>query len=392
MKAGMKEQPGCSCVLIRGGHLYAPEEQGARDVLLSAGRIALVRDHIDVACALGVDVIDASNMIVAPGFVDLHVHVTGGGGEAGPVSRVPEITLSALTEAGITSVVGLLGTDSVSRHPETLLMKIKALRMEGLSAFMFTGSYHVPPCAICGSVKHDITLIDEVIGVKIAMSDHRGSQLDVGELARLASEARVGGILSGKPGLVNVHVGSGSQGLMPLVKVVEQTEIPIRQFLPTHIARSPALLQQGIDWVAKGGYIDITATEDESKADWILGELSDSGVELGNVTFSSDGNGSKPKFDEGGRLVGMSTGKVSSLIKLIRLFVKAQKIPLGSVLRFVTSNPADRIGMSERKGRIREGGDADVLILHGDLSIDKVFAKGRLMVDAGKPVVKGTFE
>jgi len=100
-------------------------------------------------------VFDASGMLVVPGFIDLHVHLIGGGGEAGPTSRVPEIRLSKITEAGITTLAGLLGTDNVSRHLETLLVKAKALCVEGITTYMYTGSYHLPSSTITGSVKRD---------------------------------------------------------------------------------------------------------------------------------------------------------------------------------------------------------------------------------------------
>jgi len=182
------------------------------------------------------------------------------------------------------------------------------------------------------------------------------------------------------------------RGLEPLLDVVEHTEIPINQFLPTHIARTSSLLQQGIEWVRKGGCIDITAPEDGRTAISIFEELYASKIDLGKVTFSSDGNGSKPKYNDQRGLVGMSTGSVSTLIKTFRSLVEAKQTSLVDVLRLVTSNPADRLGISQHKGRIREGADADLVILDKDLCIDKVFANGRLMVDAGKAVVKGTFE
>ena len=382
--------------LIQGGRLYDPQEQGVKDLLIVGDIIAKIAESIEPPKDLEIAVFNVSDMIVVPGFIDLHVHLIGGGGEDGPASRVPEITLSNITEAGITTVVGVLGTDNVSRYPETLLAKIKALRAEGISAFMYTGSYHVPPPTITGSVKRDIALIDEVIGVKIAISDHRASQLTTDELGRIASEARVGGMLGRKAGIVHLHVGSGSQGLTPLIEVIGRTEIPISQFLPTHISRTPSLLRQGIEFVKKGGYIDITAPSNslrsESDITSIMKEFLESGINLKNVTMSSDGNGSMPEFDERGQLIGLSTGEVASLSKTLRTLVGSDIISLPDALKLITSNPADRLGVPHKKGQIREGEDADIVILDKDLKINQVYARGRLMVERGKAVVKGAFE
>ncbi|HHR84958.1 MAG TPA: beta-aspartyl-peptidase, partial [Candidatus Acetothermia bacterium] len=305
---------------------------------------------------------------------------------------VPEISLSTLTEAGITTVVGVLGTDGVTRSPETLLAKVKALRVEGLSAYMYTGSYHLPSVTITGSVKRDIALIEEVIGVKIAISDHRGSQPTMDELAKLASEARIGGMLTGKPGIVHVHVGGGSRGLDPIFAVVKQTEIPISQFLPTHVARDTTLLRQGIDFVNTGGCIDITVPNKTDKVISITKELQENEIDFTRVTLSSDGNGSKPRFNDRGELIGMATGDVGVLGKALEMLVEEKVLPLPDALALITSNPADRLGISSKKGSIQEGADADLLILNEELRIEQVFAKGRLMVDDGRAVVKGNFE
>lgn len=378
--------------LIRGGIVYTPKLQGKRDLLLAGGRIALIGERIEPPKGFDVRVIDASDRFIVPGFIDLHVHLIGGGGEDGPASRVPEISLSTLTEAGITTVVGVLGTDGITRSPEVLLAKAKGLHLEGLSAYMYTGSYHLPSPTITGSVKRDIVLIEEIIGVKIAISDHRGSQLTMDELAKLASEARVGGMLAGKPGIVHVHVGGGSRGLDPILAVIKQTEIPISQFLPTHIGRDTTLLRQGIDFVSTGGCIDITAPSKANKAISIIKEFQESGIDLTKVTLSSDGNGSKPRFNGRGELTGMATGDVATLGKTLKVLVEGKVLPFPDALALITSNPANRLGISGRKGSIREGADADLLILDRELRIEQVFAKGRLMVDSGRAVVKGNFE
>src|SRR5512139_4201755 len=188
--------------LIKEGTLYAPQNMGMKDILIVGRTIARIADHIDLPSDLPIRRISASGKLVTPGLVDLHVHLLGGGGEAGPRTRTPEITLSKITRAGVTTVVGCLGTDDVSRRPETLLAKAMQLEEEGISTYIYTGSYQFPPPTITGSVRKDISLIPKVIGVgEIAVSDHRSSQPSFEELCRVAAEARVGGMIGGKAGL-----------------------------------------------------------------------------------------------------------------------------------------------------------------------------------------------
>ena len=132
---------------------------------------------------------------LVPGLIDAHVHITGGGGEGGPASRMPELTLSMMLDAGVTTVIGCLGTDGFTRTVESVLMKVKTLRALGVSAWMYTGAYQVPSPTITGDIMKDIALFEEIIGVgEVAISDHRSSVPSVSELARIAAQARVAGV------------------------------------------------------------------------------------------------------------------------------------------------------------------------------------------------------
>ena len=148
--------------LIKNANVYAPEHIGMRDILICGNKITRMAETIEGYDMLpDVDVYDARGMIVAPGLIDLHVHVTGGGGEQGPSSRVPEIALSELLLNGVTTCVGMLGTDGTSRSLENLLSKCKALNEEGMTCYMLTGAYQYPSPNLTGSVIRDIMLIDE---------------------------------------------------------------------------------------------------------------------------------------------------------------------------------------------------------------------------------------
>lgn len=383
--------------LIRGGRIYTPTETGKGDILIAANKIVKIADRIDLPQSLNVEVVEAEGKFVTPGFIDLHVHIIGGGGEGGPSTRVPEIRLSQITQAGVTTVLGVLGTDDVSRHPESLLAKALGLEQEGISAYIMTGSYQFPPVTITGSVRKDIALIPHIIGVgEIAISDHRSSQPSFEDLAKVAAEARIGGMLGGKAGLVQLHIGEGMKRLEYLFRLVEETEIPIEQLFPTHITRSPAVFEQAIRFAKIGGNVDITASGRRlpwrMRAGEAFRQLLSAQVSVEQITLSSDSNGSMPVFDEKGSLIQLAVGDIKSLYEEFRCLVSEEGLPVSDILKCITLNPAKRIKIDQYKGSLEEGKDADLIIFDTDWRIDRVYALGRLMVSGGKPMVRGTFE
>jgi len=194
-------------------------------------------------------------------------------------------------------------------------------------------------------------LVEQCIGAgEIAISDHRGSQPDLIVLSDAASDCRVGGILAGKAGVMYCHIGTGQTLLEPLRDVIRQTQIPIQTFLPTHMERSEALIEDGAKWVKEGrslhghtsppppsssflslslslslscpislslpsnlsltrhhlsgGYVDFTCRS--LKARLALKTFLKEGVPLERVMVSSDSYGSLPTFDEDGWVKGWS--------------------------------------------------------------------------------------
>lgn len=386
--------------LIKGGEVYAPQYLGKKDILLAAGKIASISDRIDWPLSdLDIHVIDATGKMVTPGFIDAHVHITGGGGEGGYKTRTPEIYLSDVTKAGVTTIVGVIGTDGTARTMTNLIAKAKALKEEGISCFVHTGSYQVPVKTLTGSIETDIMMVDEIIGVgEIAIADHRSSQPEAHELSRLASQARVAGMLSGKAGVVNIHLGDSKSMLSLIEKVVEATDLPISQFYPTHINRNSYLFEEGIEYAKKGGIVDFTTSttkqfleEGEVKCSVGLKTMLEAGVPVEQITFTSDAQGSLPAFNEFGEFIGLRIGKVSSLYSEVKDAVLTEGVPFQTALQTITSNPA-RILKLKEKGRLEAGLDADLVLLNEDHSIYSVFARGQLMVKDGEAIVKGTFE
>jgi beta-aspartyl-dipeptidase (metallo-type) len=387
--------------LIRNGEVYAPEYIGKKDVLLVADKIGFIEDEIEIPESFDqVKVIEASGKLVVPGFIDAHVHIIGGGGEGGYKTRTPEIQLTDATLAGITTLVGVIGTDGTTRTMAALLAKARALEEEGITCYVHTGSYQVPVKTLTGKIEDDLILIDKIIGVgEIAIADHRSSQPSAEEIARLSSEARIGGLLSGKSGVVNIHVGDSMDHLAVIEQVVENTEVPISQFYPTHINRNHHLFHAGIKYAKNGGYIDFTTStikkfieDGEVKASTALKLALEAGVDISRMTFTSDGQASLPDFDSTGRLAGLSIGKCMSLYEAVKDAILIDGVSAENSFRAVTENPANILKLSQ-KGRIEAGKDADILLMHKETyQIETVFAKGRMMVENGQALIRGTFE
>jgi len=383
--------------LLRNVDLYDPESRGHSHVLVGGERILWIgADLPDLPSQLGITERDLEGRRVVPGFIDGHMHLTGGGGEAGYDTRVPPLQLSGISTGGVTTAIGVLGTDDTVRTPAELVATARGLIEQGLSAWCYTGGYHVPPVTITGSVRGDIVHIDLIVGVgELAISDHRSSQPTLDELLRVAGDAHVAGLMTGKAGIVHLHVGSGSRGLELVRQALAQSELPAAVFNPTHVNRRKALFQEALDLARQGSVIDITAFpveegEDAWSAAEALTRYLEAGIPSDRVTVSSDGGGCFPVFDRDGRVTSIDVGSPSALAETLKELL-AWGQPLQRALPAFTSNPAKLLRLP-RKGRLAPGSDADLIVLDGDGRIEDVMARGQWHVREGLPIIRGTFE
>lgn len=383
--------------LIINADVYAPKPLGVRHVLVCAGKIIHISDRLpQLDEQLIVNTVDLDGARLVPGFIDAHAHIIGGGGEAGPSTRVPPLHLSQFTRAGVTSVIGLLGTDDLTRTPQTLLTQVMGLREEGLSAWCYTGGYHVPAVTLTESVRSDIVNLEPVIGVgEVALSDHRSSQPTLNEILRLASEAHVAGLMTGKAGIVHFHLGDGVRGLSMIRDCLAQSEIPARVFNPTHVNRNKPLFEEACELTARGCTVDVTAfpadhTDTGWSAEQAVARYLDKGCDPGKLTISSDGGGCLPCFDAQGSLVKMGFAKSSALAVAFKNMLD-QRLPLETVLPLMTSNVAHLLKL-HHKGTVATGFDADLLVLNDRHEISSVMVKGVWHIRDTDLLIRGLFE
>ncbi|NVB42243.1 beta-aspartyl-peptidase [Pseudenhygromyxa sp. WMMC2535] len=388
-------------LLLQNAELFDPAPQGRRDLLIAGGRVVAIAERLDpLPASLAHEVVDLEGATLAPGLIDAHVHVTGGGGEAGYSSRVPALTLSQLTRAGVTSVVGLLGTDAVTRTMRELLAHTRALRAEGLGAWCWTGNYEVPVKTFTGSVRDDMVFLEAVIGVgELAISDHRSSQPTFDEFLRVAADVHVGGLMTGKAGVLHLHLGDGERGLGMVRDALDRSELPARVFHPTHINRNHALFEEAQALVRDRGerapFVDLTAFPADDVGDGLsaaagIAAWKRAGLSFSRLTCSSDGGGCMPHFDDEGQVHGFGVGQSTTLLETLREAVGEHGLSLAELLPLFTSNVAGLLRLA--KGRVAVGGDADLMILDAKLNLQGLLAGGRWMIRAGEPVTWGAFE
>lgn len=362
--------------LLKNVTVYRDGAWRPSQILMAGQRIERIADTI--SCDYdGLVVDDGKGMTAIPGYIDQHVHVTGGGGEGSFLTQVPPLKFSEPVKAGVTTLVGLLGTDGTTRSVANLVAKTKALREFGLTAYCLTGNYNYPSPTLTGNVMQDIVFIDEIIGVKIAISDHRSSNMTKESLIKLASDARVAGMLSGKPGIVHLHTGTGKEQLNMLFDIVAETEIPISTFRPTHLAGK---YDAAIRFARLGGYIDFTCDPDDmfNRSALLVRALDEAPED--KVTISTDSNGSLPVWNEKKEMIGIDAGHISALHETVRAMVQLQHCPLERALRPVTENVAKALNLYPDKGVLAAGAHGDIVLLDRDLNINTVYAMGKCML------------
>lgn len=378
-------------LLIKNTNLYSPKSLGKKDILISNGKIVAIDDEIVNHSVFSV-VWDAKGAITTPGFIDQHIHVIGAGGKHGFASMTPQLHLGDLINCGTTTVVGLLGTDGSTRSIKTLFSKTQALNQEGITAYMYTGYYGLDKVYLMNSLQEDMIYIDSVIGCKIAISDIRSSYPSALELLRLLRNVRVGGMLSGKKGILHLHLGALSSKMDLLFEIIENYEFPIEHISPTHVGRTKDLFDQAITFAKMGGMIDITtgASKYTDPYKSVLYAL-DNNVSIDNMTFSSDGNAGLDKLDKNNNLVGFKSAPFDKNFEEVINLHKLGGIPIEDALKLITSNPAKNLGL-KNKGQVKVNSDADLCFLNSDLELHTVIANGKFMMQEGALVVKGSFE
>jgi beta-aspartyl-dipeptidase (metallo-type) len=387
--------------LIVGGDVYAPEKLGKVNILIAGEKIAAVGQDLKAPGGYKCEIIDAAGKVVYPGWVDPHIHITGADDSQGPFGHTYDVSFQDIVESGVTTAVGTLGGEYAVRTLEQLFWKTIELEMLGITTYMYTGCFHIPSPTITGTVRGDIVLIDKVRGVKTAISDATTSHHTWREMAELVSEVNLGAETMKKTAVTHVHVGRRPQRMDMLFEVIENTGLHPKGIVPTHVNRAtPDVIAQGIEWVKRGGYVDLTTqmrkeegTLTGLKTDLAVKRMLAEGCPIEGITISSDANCPMAIRDAKGKQIAVYIAPVDFTRREIRDIVYNRITPFEEALKMVTTNPAKCLGIDNKKGKIVEGFDADIVISDKpeNLRVEKVYSKGKQLVEAGKAIWQGYY-
>jgi N-acetylglucosamine-6-phosphate deacetylase len=72
-------------------------------------------------------------------------------------------------------------------------------------------------------------------------------------------------------------------------------------------------------------------------------------------------------------------GSIATMDTLVRTMVQKANIPLEDAIRMASETPAKVMGISDRKGTLEKGKDADIVILDDSLNIHGVWSMGQIV-------------
>jgi beta-aspartyl-dipeptidase (metallo-type) len=375
--------------------LFTPEPIGPGEVLVAGNKVLAVRRQSDAEWELrglkGIEVIDGQGGRLTPGLIDQHIHITGAGGKYGFGSMTPEVHVKDLIACGTTTVVGLLGTDGTARSLNTLYGKCASLEAEGISARMLTSYFGLPSKTITGNVHDDLLFVDRVVGCKIAIADVRSSYPTAHQILALLREIQVGGMISGKGGVLHFHLGALPEGMDLLFELVEQYHVDINRLSPTHLGRTEHLFEQAKRFTKLGGMADLSTGGTQFRRPWeVLAEAHADGADLRQFTMSSDGNAGIGILNDAAELIGFKKAPIDLNLWNLQQLLRETDVPIELALGLLTTGPAKTMGLAG-KGLIAPGADADFCWFDADWNLQGVMGRGRLHMHSGQILTTGHF-
>ena len=382
--------------VIAGGDVMLPDGLARRaSVVIERGKIAAIMGG-DQAPSDGTEVIDARGLIVLPGFVDIHCH--GGGGESfdTPSPEGMATILATHARGGTTAMVAALAAKPQhERHavlgrlreyassqepgyPELLGAYVEGPYFSGVergaqpetSITAPTRADYEPTLQQFGDFIQVWSLAPELPGamdfiralttrgIVAALGHSDASHEDV--LAAIDAGTRLVTHVYCAQSTFHRHVAEKKLGLAEMALLRDELTVEIiadGKHLP------PLLLQL------------VLKNKRPREACVITDAMPAAGLPPGTYRFL--GSEIRVTDEVAYRPDGQRyAGSVLTMGKALRNIIRHGGVDLRDAVQMLSETPAALMGVSQRKGGIRAGKDADLVILDGHLRVRDVFCRG----------------
>jgi len=382
-------------ILLHVGKAITPKGEVANaGILIRDGEIEMVGPRSGVELPSGATEVQATDSTAIPGFVDVHIHGAGG-------HDVMEANETALST--ITGRLAAFGTTSLLATTITASADDTCRSVEGIAKYI-SGQYQTSDtrAEILGIHFEGPFLSKERRGVHPA----EWLQLPSAELLQRFLQAAAGNarILTIAPELLGATPCIDAARSLGMVVSIGHTAAPYAQARAavahgahhaTHVYnamrpfthRDPGVIgavlttpEVTAELIADGIHVDEIAMKVLLQAKGAQGVvlisdgtsatgMPDGEYMLGGLKVTVNGGVCR---NAEGRLAGSTLTLDRALRNIVGL-----GIPLADAVRMLTLNPATLLGIEFKKGALRTGADADIVLLNDGLEIERVWARGR---------------
>jgi len=333
-----------------------------------------------------VDIIDGKGGYLSPGFIDIHIHGSGGSDTMEANREALENISRTIIKNGVTSFLPTTMTMNESDIKKAL-SNVKKMKEEGLKGAQPLGVHMEGPFINkeYKGAQNDknisvpyfdlieeyfdiikiITMAPEIEGAKEFMekADKKGITISVAHSAANYEQIKE----AGSWGLSHVaHLFNAMTGLHHrkpgIVGAALNGEMTV-ELIADYVHINPAVLEL------------VTKTKDLEKIILVTDSMEAGGLEDGE--YSLGGQKVFVKNGEARLEDGTIAGSVLTLDKAVKNMLNATKLDLNEIINMVTLNPAKLIGLDHKIGQLKEGLKADLVLLNKNLEVKKIFKDGK---------------
>jgi len=380
--------------IISNGTIITPFQLlEGRVIFIQSGRITAIKERKVMDIPAGVEVIDAGNGFVVPGFIDIHVH--GGGGSDVMDGKYEAVKQIATTHSRFGTTAFLPTTMTMSK--DKIIGSLKSIHeafIKGTGAAEILGVHLEGP--YISSEKKGAQKEKDI--KKASIEEFLEFNQASGNLIRIVT------IAPEKPGAIDLIRWLHKKGIIASVGHSNATYKQVQEGIKaglTHVThtfnamrgfnhREPGVVGAALsspklilEMIADGIHLHPVAMK-------ILIKIK----EIGKIVLITDAMraASKPEgtYNLGGQEVtvvrgqarlkdGTLAGSVLTMDKAVCNMVDKVGVSLTEAIQMATANPARCLGVESKKGSLEPGKDADIVILNKKLKVELTMVKGKIV-------------